>query len=535
MAKTSKRATVFTREATGLVREASFFDAFVFNTAVCGGLGFVVAWGLAWMLYAFPGADMWLALLIGMVFCIPTAVTFALLSAAIPRTGGEYVFVSRILHPALGFVSNWCMWVSNIICVGLAGLFVVTLALGPSLAGVGYAGGGQSWIDLGSLVVEQTWIWILGGIFIIAIGVLMSLGAKRLFRIENVSFVIAMIGLVITALILLFASQGSFVANFNEFAGPYTGQADSYNHIIQLAADNGFDLPQGHPFDRTFGAVVIAMGILGYTFWSTYIGGEIKGAANRNRQIWLLLGSLIFLAFLFMAVFGLLFKTFGYDFFSSIVYLADNAPDAYPLPVAPFYNLLVNFIHGNTILAIILAICFLGFAIPYTVPIIGMLTRCLFAWAFDGVIPRKIADVDEQTHSPVWAIAIVVVVGLFFLWATSTEQYWQLLAAATLVTYPTLILTAIAGALFPYRRKELYEASPANVSFAGMPLISISGVLMVLIQVMVVALYFVFPSIGLQADQAIIALVGTIALGLIIFYIAWYVRKSRGRRPQVCL
>lgn len=35
------------------------------------------------------------------------AVTYAELGASIPRSGGEYIFLSRIYHPAAGFVSGW--------------------------------------------------------------------------------------------------------------------------------------------------------------------------------------------------------------------------------------------------------------------------------------------------------------------------------------------------------------------------------------------------------------------------------------------
>ena len=35
------------------------------------------------------------------------AVSYAELAAAMPRSGGEYHYLSRIYHPALGFLSGW--------------------------------------------------------------------------------------------------------------------------------------------------------------------------------------------------------------------------------------------------------------------------------------------------------------------------------------------------------------------------------------------------------------------------------------------
>ncbi len=44
---------------------------------------------------------------VGGITAVCGALTYAELGAAIPRSGGEYVFLSRIYHPAAGFVSGW--------------------------------------------------------------------------------------------------------------------------------------------------------------------------------------------------------------------------------------------------------------------------------------------------------------------------------------------------------------------------------------------------------------------------------------------
>ncbi|MBN2369745.1 MAG: amino acid permease, partial [Vicinamibacteria bacterium] len=54
--------------------------------------------------------DAWLLLalwLIGGLIALGGALCYGELSAAIPRAGGEYVFLSRIFHPSLGFLSGW--------------------------------------------------------------------------------------------------------------------------------------------------------------------------------------------------------------------------------------------------------------------------------------------------------------------------------------------------------------------------------------------------------------------------------------------
>ena len=44
---------------------------------------------------------------VGGLAAVCGAMTYAELGAAMPRSGGEYNFLSRIYHPAVGFVSGW--------------------------------------------------------------------------------------------------------------------------------------------------------------------------------------------------------------------------------------------------------------------------------------------------------------------------------------------------------------------------------------------------------------------------------------------
>ena len=52
----------------------------------------------------FPLLMLWV---VGGVAAFCGAITYAELGAAIPRSGGEYTFLSRIYHPGAGFVSGW--------------------------------------------------------------------------------------------------------------------------------------------------------------------------------------------------------------------------------------------------------------------------------------------------------------------------------------------------------------------------------------------------------------------------------------------
>ena len=98
---------VFVREATGLVREFGSWDSFAFNM---GGIVTVV--GLSTLFVSFTyllGAN----LIISLILILPVLVAYYIietqLGVAMPRSGGDYVFVSRILHPSLGLATTWML------------------------------------------------------------------------------------------------------------------------------------------------------------------------------------------------------------------------------------------------------------------------------------------------------------------------------------------------------------------------------------------------------------------------------------------
>src|SRR5207245_10212577 len=98
---------VFLRKATGLVREVSLIDALIMNT-----LGMNVAVGAVFLFLQapanFPDGNMLVAVIIGTLLMAFTLLwVHSELAAAMPRSGGDYVFVSRALHPFLGWLLSW--------------------------------------------------------------------------------------------------------------------------------------------------------------------------------------------------------------------------------------------------------------------------------------------------------------------------------------------------------------------------------------------------------------------------------------------
>jgi APA family basic amino acid/polyamine antiporter len=82
------------------------------TTATCIVIANMVGTGvftsLGFQVTDLPSAFVILSLwVLGGVVALGGALSYAELAAALPRSGGEYHFLSRIFHPALGFLSGW--------------------------------------------------------------------------------------------------------------------------------------------------------------------------------------------------------------------------------------------------------------------------------------------------------------------------------------------------------------------------------------------------------------------------------------------
>ena len=78
---------------------------------------------------AFPLLMLWA---VGGVYALCGAVCYGELAAAMPRSGGEYQYLSRIYHPAVGFLAGWIS-----ITVGFAApVAAAAMALGRYLSRV---------------------------------------------------------------------------------------------------------------------------------------------------------------------------------------------------------------------------------------------------------------------------------------------------------------------------------------------------------------------------------------------------------------
>ena len=456
---------LFVRNATGLVREVSKWDALIMNT-----LGMNVALGAIFLLLQapgnFPGGNMLLAIIIGtLVMAFTLLWVYAEFAAAMPRAGGDYVFVSRTLHPFVGWLMSWSqgLWLI-FFWIGFNAWFALTFAAPVAMTTMGAITGHPGWINasndlLGQYTVlgitTQWWVIVLGTVLTFAFAALLVYGSQSYWRVQKWLFGIAGLSIVIVAGLLLF--RGSQIAQaWTSFAQSNKGLA--YSNVISTAKSLGFT-GTGAGFSLTATLLMLpwVFFVVGYAQGSAQIGGEVK-RASRTQYFAMVGGVLINGAVLALIV--LIYQhAVGKDWASSLSYLNNNAPAKLALPggVPPSINMIASLLTGSIPLLLVIGVGFILWALMGTPLSTLQATRYMLAWSLDRLVPRQLGEVNDRFHTPVKAIVLCGITGEIALIALIQVPQASLLGAL-LAQILAFIVVSIAGAAFPYRLPAIWES-----------------------------------------------------------------------------
>jgi len=524
---------VFVREATGLVREISLIDAIFMNLGWSGPVGYAVAYTIAWVPASFSGANLVAVILLAMVLCFAIVATYGLFSAAMPRSGGDYVWVSRVLSPPLGLLVSWTIWFWTMMWFATATNWVTTFTIVPALANIGFVSNNAELINLSSTLSSPVWVFVIGAVVVLLLAFLSIQGVTRVMAAQKYIAALAIIGSLISIAVLLGHTHSDFVAAFNQYMNPYTKSTDSYSYVISTANQAGYSA-SGFSLSDTLLALPFGYFAFGWAFASAYVGGEMKRANDTTRQIIATVGGSAVVGLLTVVLIGLLENITGYEFFSCASYLFLFSPQSLNIPVPSFgmFNMMISFLSGNVFVTGLVNILFVAWGL-LALPVLFMTqSRVILAWSFDQVFPRSLADVSERYHTPVKALSVVTGLAIVLLGFYTFLPFFFSLFTTTILSEIifALIPVGIAAVVFPYRKKDLYSRSPHS-SIGGIPLISLTGIVMVVFLVFVAAVMLGTAQYGTGIAISVIPFtVGAVfsLLGLLIYYAFKAYRKAHG-------
>ena len=460
----------YARKATGLVREIPLVDMSLFNGASTGGPLGVLMFGVVGILAVLPRANWILAYGIGIILPLGLFVVYALFAATMPKSGGDYVYNGRVLHPTLGFGGNVAIVFGAALSIALWAAQFIPPALGAVLSTIGLAINAHSWVHAGA-TIQATNDWKFGISVVVVLGLsLLSVFRTRLIlRVMAIMFGAAFFAFIVSIIVLAVTSHSGFVSTLNSY-GP---GSHPYQRSILAAAKGGVSLHShvGFSTSQTVAALFFAITFTSYFWYGTYLAGEMKGGGRRNRQLVSILGSAAVQGILVVIAFLVFYKTVGLNFI-----LASSA-GKYSGPVPSSFFFLSAIATGSKVLAVVLCVAFLGWLLPNTYANMAIIPRCMLAWTLDGLMPAWFGKVNDRTHTPVNAIVVTALIGLgLCAWAAYSVSFITVLAAITFVAFPTWILLGFAAIVMKRRRPALYDHSPADWKLFGVPVMPVAGV-----------------------------------------------------------
>lgn len=460
------KTKVFVREATGLVRSVRAGDSFFATFAlVTGGVPiFLIS-----LLFLSPNANYTLALLIMFIPSIALASAYTLFGISMPRSGGDYVFVSRGLNSFLGFINSFGLFFAYVFSVGVYAMFGMQY-IGYTFTTYGFLQNSDSLTKIGTWILGTDASVILGVVTILFFLLLLTFGSTRLtFRMIFWTGVLEVIAVVIFFSINATISQASFIQHFNNQAG----DPQAYQSVISSAVAGGMGTKSG------WGGTVLALPIAWYAFtWYTLPAnwaGELR-EVRRSLPI-SIVGALIFILIFYIVFYSVTFHAFGQTFVTAWSYNYDSGismPFDYIGTYTPFF---ISLVYANPIIPILALLVFWLPDIMFFAPTLIAGTRYLFSWSFDRTAPEIFSKVSEKTKVPVVAtiaVGAVAIVGLL--------AYAYIPTVAIVDVIPIFdfgfIIPAITAIALPFWKKNLYESSfVVKRKVIGLPVLSWLGVI----------------------------------------------------------
>lgn len=470
MAGDAARQDVFIRRSSGLTRQVSATDALAY-CAMNPGLLYAFVYAM-FTIPLFGGAYLPLAVL-PVLLMFPVAGLYWYYSVTMPRSGGEYIYISRTLHPALGLFASWMISITAVSWLGLLTDWWLKWSLADSFIGLGIRQQSETLVNVGTWF-EGEWVrTVIGTVAMLVVFWIFMKGAKMMMRLAYVAIAASWLALIVMAIAVLATSQSEFVDALRNLTGIDASAVIGYGREADVLA---------FTFVATLlaGATYVILNTLGSTF-SANLAGEIRGV-SRTQAI-ALFGALLIQMATWACAYILVYAGGGANFWHGLtVVWNDGADNIYPFVHAtdpavaqalgeglgasrePFPTLLFAFFTGGAVLIWFFAVCF---AISTFISAAGLAfapIRNVFAWSFDRLIPTKFAELDRRYRAPWLTILAIVIVGWGFLIVDIWQPTWTSYIAFTIVGWMIgWIVLGFAGMLFPAMRPHLYEAAPAAV------------------------------------------------------------------------
>jgi len=487
------KSGVFLRESTGLVKEAGFWDAISINIAnmsigaALGTVGFTLM-----ALPSLVGVNLVYASLLAFLLSIPQIIVYTLLTTLIPRTGGDYVWLSRAFGPRLAWLIN-----------GLVMAFVIQALAYYALIAIAGVFQLESVLPLlGFNVTFNTWSMIGAAIAFFAVIVTANiLGTRYGLRLMTILTSISLLGLALAIAVLFITPRTAAIAAVNELL------PNGYSYTSLSSGYSG-------PYFTWSGAFMVipffALYVYPWLMAGPAIASEIRGKSAIKFNVPTAAITTMILATL---GFEALYYSLGFKFTTEA--LANPNVNAilnfWTMAMAISNNAIIKWLIGLSSVVWYLAVLAYGAIV---------VIRYWFALAFDRVWPSTFAYLSPRFGTPIYAHITDLVVTAVLIMATGIfYQTFTALYGTEVGPLTYLALVGIAAVIIAMRRREL--SNRVRIALA------ISGVLQFLVFLYLDYEFLAYPQIWGGNWLAYGVIMGAFVLGVAAYMVSRVINLRR--------
>jgi amino acid transporter len=449
-----------------LVRQLSALDIFTWSIIF---FPWLTSWaGIFWVTPDYyQNVNYYASLAVWAVIAVVIVLLYWQLTSVMPRSGGDYVFISRVLSSPVGFVASFLFFVAILISAGSGSYWAFSEA-GTQLSFAGQVLNDRGLISLGNMmtpgVTSSPGTLMAVGVVILGTGAALVIAGGRLFKLVVYSFfAYGVFAMLLVMGIFLTSSHADFANAYNVY---FQG---GVSKVFSDAAHQGY----------VAGASLVSLGaVVPLLFVSIgpypvmqFVGGEIR-RPRKSLLYGLVLAEAVSIAIWFGLTY-LLDNVIGLPFIEAWA-IQNGASAGVPLSTVPTaFATVLN--PSSVLLWLIVVGLFIG-NIGWSWLSLVFISRLFLAWSFDRVMPSFLAKVSDRFHTPVNAIlvgAVLAIIPMYLQYFTSF-----ITAQVNAVFFYSIVwfLAAVSAALIPFTRRGIYESATRGKR-GGIPLISILGVI----------------------------------------------------------
>jgi len=502
----TSQPVAFVRKASGLRRDVSFLDVVSLNLsnmsggAALGTIGFTTV-----LLSSMSGVNLVYGSILAWLLTIPEIVVYSMMTTRISRTGGDYVWVSRVYGGFFGGALSFMGYTLET----MAYLALIALAAVSAIGSVGVSLGYENMLPLalpGNIPGAN-----LAGQFVIAVVIFAllivanMLRPKAGYRIVAVAVIIAILATFVGIFTLLAAGNAG-VQGYMTFLNQTLGAKATYASASLPAGSPTFDLGA-----TIFLLPFFAIFVYPWINAGPAVASEIKGKGTLRYNV--VISSVVTLIVVTTA-FASMYYAGGYNFINGALFNSELVYDW----SFNFWTLAMG-VSSNVAISWFIGLGWILWEVAILAYGIIVLSRYLFAQSFDRFLPEKISSVSPRYNSPTVALLIelvgtVVLIGLTsFFYGTLVSLYGAVIAS--MIYFFFIGLAAVRYAL-------------KNEKGSSKAILAIAGILMAIVFAYISYQFLAYSAIWGGNPIAYGWVVASFIAGIIIYAVSKSYYSKRG-------